>query len=269
MKCYVINMDNNPARLVHCEREFARVGLSFIRFPARTAAALADEGPDFRLTPIRFREWVPGEIGCLLSHLAIWKEVASGQDEYCAIFEDDILLSPVMADVAAGIGNLPGDTGLVKLETYLAHTSIGKRRIKLSGAASISLLLSDHLGAAGYIISRDLAADLVKSTSRSNAPADVMLFSRNEIRNNRYAVYQAVPAVCVQEAFLESSERDKKLSSVIAEERWKQLISYKTPFATRLLNRARRIMHRLADHTHGTYGTIPFLDDRRVAHEYK
>ncbi len=95
MKAFVINLDRSPDRLEHMQREFERIGVSFIRSPGVDGTLLSqserEEFAEARSGPAA--GWLPGEIGIFLSHFAIWKQVAFGVERAAAVFEDDVHLA--------------------------------------------------------------------------------------------------------------------------------------------------------------------------------
>lgn len=77
------------------EREFSRYGLAFTRVAGGDGRLLKQQ--ELEAVTARGRHWEipipPAEIGCFLSHHKCLEIIANGEDEFAAVFEDDIILS--------------------------------------------------------------------------------------------------------------------------------------------------------------------------------
>jgi glycosyl transferase, family 25 len=216
LKCYVINLDRSPQRLAGVSEQFDAAGVSFERvsavdgelLPLETLAAVIVSRPDYR--PL-----TPSEIGCMLSHRAIWQHIATGTDSFAAIFEDDIHLAVSGANCLKEPSWIPPNSDLIKLEAYSQKVWIGRRHTSASANHSLARLWSTHWGTAGYIVSRHCAARLVKATNKFSVTADDILF------NPRYAIlrdtviYQINPAICVQRQSMLHVDEDDPFQSTV------------------------------------------------------
>lgn len=95
MKSYLINLDRGSDRLAVSAKLFADAGLAFERVPAVDGKALSRARRSEVCPPVRFylanaHRALPGEIGCVLSHLAAWRTAFAGYVPAAAFFEDDI-----------------------------------------------------------------------------------------------------------------------------------------------------------------------------------
>lgn len=193
MKCFVINLDRSADRLATVAAEFARIGIEFERVAGVDAAAGV---------PIAAPPLTPAEVCCFLSHRLCWEAIANGPDRYGAIFEDDVVFGHDAGAVLADDGWIPMDADVVKLETFFNRVRLGGRHFSVAGGRSARLLLGQHLGACGYVVSKEAARRLVKSTERPRAAVDVALFSPNQMTAARNTIYQLTPAMCMQAHFL-------------------------------------------------------------------
>src|SRR5690625_1490193 len=114
MKSLVINLDRNPKRLKRMEKIFAQMDLKFERMPAVDGQKLTKEEIT-KYCPSQ--EFSAGEIGCFLSHRKCWEKIATGEDQYTAVFEDDIHLSDSVKELLNDCDWIPDDTDIIKLET--------------------------------------------------------------------------------------------------------------------------------------------------------
>lgn len=97
MKTFLVNLDKEQTRLVHMIAQLARLGIDFERIPAVYGKDLSPE--DLKMSFSVFRSFCAmgrkltlGEIGCSLSHLAIYRKMIKAEIPYALIFEDDIVI---------------------------------------------------------------------------------------------------------------------------------------------------------------------------------
>jgi len=222
MKCLVINLDRSPDRLAHVTAEFARIGAAF----ERVAAIDARERPDLaemqrhamRESPLRLAD---AEIACLLSHKQCWSIIAAGEDAYGAIFEDDVVFCDKAGELLADTGWIPADADVVKLETFFKRTVVARKQIACGHGFFASRLYGVHIGAAGYILSREAARNLLEATDETGIPVDHLVFNPNVSTSSSKVIYQLVPALCLQAQFL--GDRQVRLPSLLKQQRAKEL----------------------------------------------
>lgn len=199
MRSLVINLDRSTDRLAHMSSAFDAMGLPFERVPAvdgRLARSGKSAGGGDGLTD--------AELGCLLSHMACWNLAAASADRWTAIFEDDVHFSADAAAFLAAAAWIPDDADLIKLETFLEATLLGIRGKPAGAGHRVRPLRGNHLGSAGYIVSREAAARLLASPQMSRLHADRALFdfSRHPDFLQTAVIYQLDPAICVQDDVL-------------------------------------------------------------------
>jgi glycosyl transferase, family 25 len=200
---YLINLDRSPDRLAHMRREFERVGVGFTRVAAVDGASLSDrELKDFIAAPAKpsLEPWLPGEIGCFLSHAIAWQMIASGSAEAAAVFEDDVQLADDVKPLLALSDWVPADADIVRLEANRKLRMRQGRRIPTAPGRSIYRVLSGTWGSAGYILTRRAAIRLVQCAPGLRLPVDIFLFKpgRSAVASGLVR-YQIVPAVCAQD----------------------------------------------------------------------
>lgn len=88
---YVINMDADVDRLKDFNLMMDKLNWNFIRFPAVNGRNLLDSEIILKQKYVHKLTWMkPSEIGCMLSHVSLWKQVAENPEyNRIAIFEDD------------------------------------------------------------------------------------------------------------------------------------------------------------------------------------
>ncbi|UDL92489.1 glycosyltransferase family 25 protein [Mesorhizobium sp. PAMC28654] len=218
MKCLVINLDRSRDRLAHITAEFTRIGIAFERVKAIDAQDRPELDHMPQNVPYTQRlRLTGGEIACLLSHRACWTIIASGDASYAAIFEDDVVFS---ARAGALLGNadwIPADADIIKLETFFQKTMVGRKLIPAGPGFSISSLLADHMGTAGYIVSKRTASDLVEASREISVAVDDLVFNPAFPILPRKTIYQLIPALCVQGQLL--GYKTPELPSLLKEKR--------------------------------------------------
>jgi glycosyl transferase family 25 len=207
MRTYLINLARRPDRLAAMTQMAGALGLKLDRLDALDAAEIAPADAHFDGS---FDDGGPlGEIPrgdkcCTLSHAKVWEQfVASGED-YAAILEDDVILTPSAALFLRDANWIPSGVALVKLEHYgpPGQSVLLSDFQKLPNGFQLARMHSRHTGAAAYILSRGAAQRLLAVT-RFALPVDHLLFNPN---NSPLAVeltpWQLLPAVARQQDFV-------------------------------------------------------------------
>lgn len=197
--------------------EFGRANIAFERIAAVDGAALEpDLVEDFRRSRSATKPdgWLPGEIGCFLSHFEAWKRIAAQDEPWAGIFEDDIRVSPDQAPLLASADWIPSNADIIRLEAYRSMRLAGGRPIANAPGRKLYRALSGTSGAAGYLIAQRTAEWLTETPSALHTSADVFLFKpRASPVARKLRRYQVVPAVCIQEGVL--AGHDAELESLI------------------------------------------------------
>lgn len=185
------------------EREFARIGVTFERLPAVDGRALPPGERDvFQSTRCEAKPegWLPGEIGCFLSHFKAWQTITAGDDAWAAVFEDDVTLAEDLRLLLAATDWIPADADLVRLEANRSMRLSGGRETAVAKHRKVYRALSGSAGAAGYLLAKTAAARLIAAPPSLHTAADVFLFKPKASPMARaLRRYQVVPAVCVQD----------------------------------------------------------------------
>ena len=203
MQCLVINLDRSIDRMKHIEEQFNGFKGTLTRVEGCDAAAYkADELFSFVDDGNSYRDMIPAEIACFLSHRKCWNIAANSENEFTAIFEDDIFLSSNAIALLENVSWLPADAGCVKLETLHQKVTVSRRKKILPYGYKMHKLLSAHYGAGGYIISKKFAAEAFEKSMLVPCISDEYLFGVEFLSQNRNHIYQVSPAVCIQARLL-------------------------------------------------------------------
>lgn len=106
MKTFLINLDKSTERLAHMQQLLASLDISYERMPAVCGAELSQEELtrcfDAKRSLIANRSvMTPGEIGCALSHLSVYRRMMDERLDSALVFEDDIDLAPTFPEALA------------------------------------------------------------------------------------------------------------------------------------------------------------------------
>lgn len=199
MQCLVINLDRSIERMVHIEKQFGDCGVQFQRMPGCDAKTMnSDSLLALQSKNSTYRKMSASEIGCMLSHRICWEIAANSTEEYTAVFEDDIYLSSSAGTFLNNASWIPHGAKCVRLETGYQPATISRSKTQLSNDYTLNKLLSVQYGAAGYIISKKFASDLIKKSDPIPCIADEFIFGKKYMAKNEISIYQISPAICIQ-----------------------------------------------------------------------
>ncbi|MBT9287914.1 glycosyltransferase family 25 protein [Prosthecodimorpha staleyi] len=200
--CYVINLRSRVDRAERIGRVFGGLGIAFRRIDAIPVTEVSDELSRTWVPPGRDRPLAVAHVACFLSHMRAWQAIADGSDRYGAVFEDDVILAP---DIAAFLGVedwIPAGADVVKLETKeTPEARIDRRASGALGRHKVHRLRGKHLGAAGYVLSREMALRLLQR-DLPKYPVDRVLFHETEGLLSHWNIHQVVPGLCIQGSVL-------------------------------------------------------------------
>lgn len=212
MKSYLINLDRSVDRLAQMEREFGQYGLKFTRVAGVDGRLLKQEELDAVTAPVRRWEIPipPAEIGCFLSHRKCLEIIANGEDSFAAVFEDDIILSHEAQKVLSDSSWIPPDADIIKIETFNTVILLDVSSKIKNSDFRYARLLSKHLCAGGYIVSREAAKHMLAFMDVISVPIDNLIFDPAYEMFADMKIYQVFPAVCKQQGFTSLIEADRK-----------------------------------------------------------
>ena len=198
MDIFVVSLKNALERRKHINKQFMTQQIEFQYFdaiePHQIDGALKNIGLELKNCSL-----TKGEIGCLLSHLTLWKKIIDNNLSYMAIFEDDIYLGSKAASFLKDNSWIPENVEVIKLEAFSDSVQVELFSKKaLIDDRALFLLKGRHLGTAGYIISNAGARDLFKYINQLDVlkPIDDVMFDSYIAKK---MVYQMQPALCVQD----------------------------------------------------------------------
>jgi GR25 family glycosyltransferase involved in LPS biosynthesis len=188
----VINLDRRPERWETFRRR--AVSAAGERFLDRCRRVSAVDGSLLTPTPelLRlFRENTfglrRGVVGCALSHLGVWREIADGAAPGCLVLEDDARLCDgfwgQLVEVCSRLE--PVDIAILGYEPWSTEREL-ERHDRSTPPRLTQMDWNDYLGgSSGYIVTREGAGRLVDLVERDGFqhPVDVFLAQkRDELR---------------------------------------------------------------------------------------
>lgn len=115
-----------------------------------------------------------GELGCYLSHVALWQKVVAERIPHALILEDDVHLSPDLPAVCETLcsGDMPA-YDLARLSSLQSLS--GKVIRRIDARHTLILPTKDPVGTQGYLLSLQGAQHLLETLSRPRLPIDCEL----------------------------------------------------------------------------------------------
>lgn len=199
MLSYIINLDRSVERFRFVASQFDQLGAPYERVSAVDASSACIRVEDYQRN---FSDWprlYPPEVACFLSHVICWKQIASGADDYGAVFEDDILVSSQLGSYLTS-KIIPKEVDLLKIESFMYEVKFSRFGRVRVGSNMAFRAASFHPGTAGYILSKTAAQRLLELYEGGiNCPVDHFLFDKNFAVSGSLRVFHLINALCVQE----------------------------------------------------------------------
>lgn len=229
-KIFLINLDKCKDRLNNCIDRLNKQNLA----PKRISAMLGDELTEKQknenyskaLNKAKYHyELSDGEIGCYLSHRKAWQNIATGNEPYGIVIEDDIELTGDLNLAINTINKLSMKWQVIKLSAYQNR----KRKVAYSCVVDHGFELVVHKkpmsGCAATAITKDAAIKLLEHSNSFGRPVDVDIqhFWEREIY-----VYSLLPYPVAQDMSCQSTISDRKVkqASHFWQRKRQQLTSY-------------------------------------------
>lgn len=200
MKCYLINLDRSVDRLSKMQSQFDSINISFTRVSGVDGKLLTAEQLA-QITDAVQRWEIPlpaSEIGCFLSHRKCIELIANGDDEYAAIFEDDVTLSAASAQFLRDSRWIPDKTDIVKIDTNNTLVILEDFTSLDNTGRDLARLRSKHLCCGGYIVSRRAARHILTYMDKVSVPVDNLIYDPEYDLFSQLTIYQLAPALCMQ-----------------------------------------------------------------------
>jgi glycosyl transferase, family 25 len=202
VRAFLINLDRCTERLAWIADQFAFLGIAFERIPAVDGSAMSSTAREAFTRERPSTDWLPGQIGCFLSHLHAWQLAANGSDQIISIFEDDIHISDDIREFMLSSEWFPNNADIVRFETTRQGVILEAPSRTVLGR-KICEVRSEIWGAGGYCIRKSTAAFLINTPPTHHLPVDSFLFNKSTSASAQaLRTHQVVPALCIQDKYI-------------------------------------------------------------------
>lgn len=191
---FYINLARDTKRNDYMASHLAARGLTKVaRWEAVDArAGLALDATGYRAGGGSRWNLTASEIACFESHRRLWQEIVERDLRSAIIFEDDVLLSEGVSDIAARLSAADDAFDVVKLDKSPQILRFGPEKL-LNGVA-VREMKQTAASAAAYMVSREGCAKLLEwSRVYCDHLDDFLYFRRRDWR-----MMQLFPAVAIQ-----------------------------------------------------------------------
>ena len=205
MKLFLINLDRDKERFAFVDGQLKRLNVDYERVSGVDAKSLSPAERAKAFSPFRWwctmgRPVADGEIGCALSHYAIYRRMADDEAlAYCCILEDDVELSSQLISTLCTVERWidPAKPQVVLLNDHqnkYGDLPSGIHRSRFGGTCTD-----------GYVLTRVAAKNLLEANLPIIVPCDTWW---RWVRQGRIELYHAVPAVVRQKQDVFGSSTD-------------------------------------------------------------
>lgn len=171
---FVINLERSTARRerIRAQAESIGVALTFVKAVdgatlGADALARCDPGASRRHYGRALR---PQEIGCYLSHLAVWERIRDGGHHWAVVLEDDGRLEQAFVPALRAIAQVKAPWDLIRLAGYFPRR--GRLVEKLADGRDLVRCERGVNGANAYALTREGAQRLIDYSERIVHPVD-------------------------------------------------------------------------------------------------
>lgn len=198
MKHFCISLPGLKDRRNYCRDHFASRNLEVSFFDAfdgkkmglKSTIPYMDDQPDWKPGDGALYRIGFGQVGCLLSHLNLWKALRHIPGEAFVVFEDDVELDPHYNErLAVLLNNLPQDWQFV----FLGHCCLPESHVKV--APQIVKTPHPPMCTHAYMVKRSALEVLIETNSFAWAAVDIQI---QKLSLKRLTHYSVIPPLAEQ-----------------------------------------------------------------------
>lgn len=172
---WVINLDRDRERLQRVAQQLEPTGLAWTRLSAVYGRDLPAAEQDRLLDRATYRhrhgmEPALGELGCYLSHVAVFRALLASPHSAALVLEDDVLLTPALVPVLQGLMRHAGRWDMVKLSQV--HSGTPQAYLDVAPGHRLAVMLSRCTGSSAYLVNRRAAQAYVDGLLPMKLPYD-------------------------------------------------------------------------------------------------
>ena len=176
LKTFVINLERSPARRRAIESHLDELGVPFEWVRGTDGLELTES--ELRLYSAREafasigRAMHRNEMGCILSHITVWREILKRGLPRALILEDDMVLEDDFASLVEDLTWVPADAAIVNMSWDMAEP-IDLRAI--TPKRSLCRFDRTPMRAGSYIVTQRCAAELLEQAFPIRMPSDSLI----------------------------------------------------------------------------------------------
>lgn len=176
---FVINLPSSTERRQCIKERFRAIGIAPAFFDAIDGRSF-DVANHPNYAPLRRRlffgkDLTGGEIGCLLSHRAVFQKMIDQNNEHAAVFEDDAVLAPDFPNVVHALMNIKESWDIIR---FLDDKKVYRKNREVSPLTNKHDLIR-FKGTPGcayaYLINQKAARVLIEHTEKNFLPIDILM----------------------------------------------------------------------------------------------
>lgn len=198
-KIFCLTLKDTPKRKEYAENHFKQNGLDVeffegingSTFGLRTIIPYRDDdpnGPDYFIKQ--------GRIGCLLSHLMLWKTLLHNSYDEILILEDDIQLPNNFIEKFQELKNkLPNDWQYV----FVGHCCLAPSEHQIKIAEGIVVTDTPPMCTHAYMVKKTSLLTLIETNSQAWAAVDIQI-QKKTLKQLKYYIFE--PAIVEQVSLL-------------------------------------------------------------------
>ena len=181
IKAFILHLERATGRLANVRRLAEACGLPSEVFPAVDGRSVEPGDLEGIVREPAFAPTYPfdlgsGEVGCFLSHRAIWKRIARGAEDAALVMEDDAGIEPEAFAKALGLASrhVPR-LGYVQFQR---RPAAGRRYdVDHSDVVHLTVPQVSGLQTTAQLISKQAAARLLEASTAMDRPIDTLVQS--------------------------------------------------------------------------------------------
>ena len=182
MRTLVINLERSTDRRESISDRLAELGLPFEWHVGTDGGKLTHQELELYSSRAAFahlgREMHRNEIGCILSHIRVWKDFSNSTDEYVMVIEDDMLLDADLPELVRTLDWIPPEASVVNFSWDMSNPVDAK---PVTDTRSLCRFDSEVMRTGSYILRRSGAVELLRHAFPIRMPVDSLMGDERHI----------------------------------------------------------------------------------------
>ena len=222
---FIINLEHSADRRSRMAAQLDSLHLNYIFFKAVNGFDLNLETlPSYSKLRRRLffgRDLTPGEMGCLLSHRAIYQHRLEANIKSAVILEDDVIIEPDFPDVINALIIAPIKWDVIRFlsspKVYKQSRHIGL----LCGPYALTRLTRTPGGAHAYLLTQHAARIFLSHMQRNWLPVDIL---HGHVWRTGLETFAVQPSPVSQDTEIESTIEVSRFDKTIHLSGWQRVL---------------------------------------------